>query len=81
LELARQIALLKGYTDSSKKGGPSPLGAAATHPASDTRIQILVTFTPPIHTINRAEVAGIDIGLQIDHTHLLTYNACSLRLI
>jgi ribonuclease HI len=70
------------YTYGSKKGGPSPVGAAATHPASDTRIKILVTSTPPSHTINRAELAGIDIGLQIGHTHLLTdNNACSLRLI
>jgi ribonuclease HI len=69
------------YTDGSKKGGSSPLGAAATHPASDTRIKILVTSTPPSHTINRAELAGIDIGLQLGHTHLLTNSACSLRLI
>jgi ribonuclease HI len=70
-----------GYRDGSKKGGPSPLGAAATHPASDSRIKILVSSTPPSHTINRAELAGIDIGLQIGHTLLLTYSACSLRLI
>jgi ribonuclease HI len=59
-------------------GGHSPLGAAATDPASDTRIKIMVNSTPPSHTINRAELAGTDIGL---HTHLLTDSACSLRLI
>jgi hypothetical protein len=69
------------YTDCSKKGGNSPLGAAATHPASDTRIKILVTSTPPSLTINRVELAGIDIGLQLGHTHILTDSACSLRLI
>jgi ribonuclease HI len=69
------------YTNGSKKGGPSSLGAAATHPASDTRINILVTSTPLSRTINRAELAGIDICLQLGHTHLLTNNACSLRLI
>jgi ribonuclease HI len=69
------------YTDGSKKGGNSPLGAAATLPASDTRIKILVTSTPLSHTINRAELASIDIGLQLGHTHLLTHSACSLRLI
>ena len=41
----------------------------------------MVTSTPPSHTINRAELAGIDIGLQLGHTHLLTDSACSLRLI
>jgi hypothetical protein len=60
---------------------PLPLRAADTHPASDTRIKILVTSTPPSHTINRAELAGIDIDLQPGHTHLLTDSACSLRLI
>jgi hypothetical protein len=40
-----------------------------------------VTSIPPSHTINRAELAGIDIGLQLGHTHLLTDIACSLRLI
>jgi hypothetical protein len=41
-----------------------------------------VTSTPPSHTINREELAGIDIGLQLDHAHLrLIYNALSLRLI
>jgi ribonuclease HI len=69
------------YTDGSNKGGSSPLGAAATHPASDTRIKILVTSTPPSHTMNRAELVGMDIGLQLGRTHLLTYSACSLRLI
>jgi hypothetical protein len=29
------------YTDGSKKGGSSPLGTAAAHPASDTNIKIL----------------------------------------
>jgi ribonuclease HI len=33
------------------------------------------------HTINRVELAGIDIALQLGHTHLLTDSACSLRLI
>jgi hypothetical protein len=40
-----------------------------------------VTSTFPSHTINRAELAGIYIGLQFGHTHLLTDIACSLRLI
>jgi ribonuclease HI len=40
-----------------------------------------VTSTPPSHTINHAELAGIDIGLQLGHTHLRTDSACSLRLI
>jgi hypothetical protein len=44
-------------------GDTSPLGAAATHPASGTRIKILVTSTPPSHTIDRVELACIDIGL------------------
>jgi hypothetical protein len=35
----------------------------------------------PSHTINRPELAGIDIGLHFIHTHLLTDGACSLRLI
>jgi hypothetical protein len=39
------------------------------------------TFTPPSNTINSAELAGIDIGPQLGHTHLLTDSACSLRLI
>jgi hypothetical protein len=68
-------------TDGSKKGGLSPLGAATTHPASDPRAKILVTSTPPSHTIIRAEFAGIDIGLQLGHTHLLTDSAFSLGLI
>ena len=38
-------------------------------------------LTPPSHTINRAELAGIGTGLQLGHTHLLTDSACSLRLI
>jgi ribonuclease HI len=69
------------YTDGSKRGGSSPLGAAATHPVSDAKIKILVTSTPPSHTINHAELAGIDIGLHLGRTHLLTDSACSLRLI
>jgi hypothetical protein len=36
--------------------------------------------TTPSHTINRAKVAGIDIGLQLGHTNLLTDSASSLRL-
>jgi hypothetical protein len=68
--------------DASANRGPSPLGAAATHPASDTRIKILVNnSTPPSHTIKRAELAGIDIAIQLGHTHLLTDNACSFCLI
>jgi hypothetical protein len=39
-----------------------------------------VTSTRPFYTINREELAGIDIGLQLGHTHLLTDNACTLRL-
>jgi hypothetical protein len=41
----------------------------------------MVTSTPPSHTISRAELAGINIALQLGHTHLLKDNACSLRLI
>jgi hypothetical protein len=41
----------------------------------------MVTSIPPSHTINRAELAGIDIGLQLGHTHLLIDSACSLCLI
>jgi hypothetical protein len=69
------------YTDGSMKGVPSPLGEAATHPASDTHIICLVTSTTPSHTLNRAELSGIDIGLQLGHTQPLTFSACSLRLI
>jgi ribonuclease HI len=79
-ELARNWQDLV-YTDGFKKGGPYSLGTAATHPASDTRVKILVTSTPPSHTINRVELAGINVGLQVGHTHLLTDIACSLRLI
>jgi ribonuclease HI len=64
-----------------KRKATHTLGVAATHPASDTRIEIMVTSTPPSHTVNRAELASIDIGLQLGHTHLLTDSACSLRLI
>jgi hypothetical protein len=46
LELARNKNLL-AYTYGSKKGGSSPLGAAATHPASDIRIKLLATSTTP----------------------------------
>jgi hypothetical protein len=35
----------------------------------------------PSHTINHTELAGIDKGLQLGRTHLLTDSACSLRLI
>ena len=48
-----------------------PSGAAAAAPPAGA----------PSHTINRAELAGIDIGLQLGRTHLLTDSACSLRLI
>jgi hypothetical protein len=41
----------------------------------------MVPSIPPSHTINRAKLAGIDIGVQLGHTHLLTDSACSLRLI
>jgi hypothetical protein len=51
------------------------------HPSSDIRVKILLTSSPPSHTINRAEFAGIDIGLQLGHTPLLTDSACSLRLV
>jgi ribonuclease HI len=69
------------YTYGSKKGSSSSLGGAATHPVSETKIKILVTSTPPSHTINRAEISGIDIGLQLARIHLLKDSACSLRLI
>jgi hypothetical protein len=59
-------------TDGSKQGGSSPLGAAATHPASDTLVKILVTSTPPSHNTYRVELAGIDNGLQLGHTYLQT---------
>jgi hypothetical protein len=68
-------------SDGSKKGGSSPLEATATHPTSDTCVKTMVISTPPSHTINRVELVGIDIGMQLGHTHLLTDNACSLRLI
>jgi ribonuclease HI len=41
----------------------------------------MLTSTSPSHTINRAELAGIDTGLQLGNTHLLTDSACSLRRI
>jgi hypothetical protein len=47
------------YTDDSKKGG-----SAATQPATDTRVKVLVHSNPPYHTIKRAELAGINIGMQ-----------------
>jgi hypothetical protein len=40
-----------------------------------------VTSTLRWHTIDCAELAGIDIGFQLGHTHLLVDSACSLRLI
>jgi hypothetical protein len=64
-----------------QKGRLLPPLAVVTHSASETRVRIMLTSTPPSHTINRAELAGIDIGLQLNHTCLLTDNACSLRLI
>jgi hypothetical protein len=39
----------------------------------------MVTSTLPYHTTNRTKVTGIDIG-QLGRTHLLTFNARSLRL-
>jgi hypothetical protein len=39
------------------------------------------TSTPSSHVIERVELAGIDVGLQFGHTHLLTDSACSLFLI
>jgi hypothetical protein len=59
----------------------SQLGAAATHPATDTHVKIMVSSTPPSHTTIRAELACIDVDLQLGHTHLLTDSTCSLRLI
>jgi hypothetical protein len=41
----------------------------------------MVTSTPPSYTINRAELASIDVGLQLGHNHLLTDNTCSPCLI
>jgi hypothetical protein len=41
----------------------------------------MLTSTLHSHTINRAKLAGIDIRLQLCHTHLFTGSACSLRLI
>jgi hypothetical protein len=38
-------------------------------------------FSTPSHTLNRAELGGIDVGPQLGHTHMLTDSACSLRLI
>jgi hypothetical protein len=54
---------------------------AATHRATDTHVKIPVTSALPSDTIHRAKLAGIDIGLLLGHTHLLTDSACSLRLI
>jgi hypothetical protein len=56
------------------------MGAAASHPATNRRVKILATSTPPSHTINLAELAGIDLGLQLCHTRHITDKACSLRL-
>jgi hypothetical protein len=67
------------YIDDSKKGGSSPLGAVATHPVLDTRVKILVPSTPPSHTINRAELAGTDIGLQFGRTRLLNIQTTYTR--
>jgi ribonuclease HI len=69
------------YTYGSKKGGATPLGAAATHPSSDTHLRIRVSSTPQTRTINRAELAAIDLGLKLGHTALPTDSACALRLI
>jgi hypothetical protein len=67
------------YVSCSKKKSSSPLGAAAAHPAATSCIKILVRSTP-LHPIDRAELAGIDIGLPRGHEHLLTNSACSVRL-
>jgi hypothetical protein len=68
------------YTDGSKKWGSDPLGAAATHPSSRTSIKILVTSTPPTHTMNRAELAAKDLKFKLGHSALLLDNVCPLRL-
>jgi hypothetical protein len=60
---------------------PAPQGAGATHPSTNTPLKILVTSTPPTHTIYRAELAAIDPGLKLDHHALLSDNAYSLHLI
>jgi hypothetical protein len=53
------------YTEGSKKGGSSPLRTLATHHAIDTRVKLMVNSSPSFHTINRAELTGMDIGLQV----------------
>jgi hypothetical protein len=67
-------------TDAPASAPPSGTAADAP-PAGVTRVKTLVTSTPPSHTINRAKLAGIDVGLQLCHTHLLMDSACLLRLI
>jgi hypothetical protein len=69
------------YMDGSKKRGSAPLRAAATRPSSRTSLRILITSTPQAHTINRAKLAAIDLGLKLSHPTLLSDSACSLRLI
>jgi hypothetical protein len=69
------------YTYVSREGGSAPLGAAATYPSTNTSLKILVTCTPPTHTISRAELQAIDLGLKLRHHALLSDSACSLRLI
>jgi hypothetical protein len=59
----------------------TPQGAAATHPSSHTNLRILASSTLPTHTINRGEIAAIDLGLKLGHNSLLTDNAYSLRRI
>jgi hypothetical protein len=44
------------------------------------KIRVLKFIESVVHT-RKSELAGIDIGLQLGHTHLLTYSACSLRLL
>jgi ribonuclease HI len=68
------------HMNGSKKGSSSTLGAAATQPVTNAYVRIMVTSIPPSHTINSAELAGIEIDLQLNHTHLLTDSACSLCL-
>jgi hypothetical protein len=64
--------LLGRYLEKAYNSVPGGVGSKPPHGISNT---------PPYHTINHAELACIDIGLHLGHTHLLTDSACSLRLI
>jgi hypothetical protein len=69
------------HTDGSKMSSPFPAEAVVAFPTEDLTLGTLVLSSPPIQTITRAEFAAHDVGLDAGVTHLLTDNACSLRLI